>query len=141
MTSSAGWPTSRSSTPKPSATCPSTTICSSASSTAAMANGACSADRGTKGGGGWYCASVKLQIRPRRESAVSSNSSPLHAGLRQKKEAFGKNTVPHVVHRLPSSAGSSPVVNQPSIAGVRGRPVVVSDTASDYSRPVLERVG
>src|SRR4051794_18349493 len=104
-----------------------------------MANGACSADRGTKGGGGWYCASVKLQIRPRRESAVSSNSSPLHAGLRQKKDALGKNTVPQVVHRLPSSAGSSPVVNQPSIAGVRGRPVVVSDTPSDYSRPVLER--
>src|SRR3954447_23675172 len=104
-----------------------------------MANGACSADRGTKGGGGWYCASVKLQIRPRRESAVSSNSSPLHAGLRQKKDALGKNTVPHVVHRLPNSAGSSPVVNQPSIAGVRGRPVVVSDTPSDYSRPVLER--
>ena len=55
---------------------------------------------------------------PRRESAVSSTSSPPQAGFRQKPEVRGKNTVPQVVHRLPSSAGSGPVVNQPSIAGV-----------------------
>src|SRR3954468_7652755 len=93
-----------------------------------MAKGLKSSLRGMYGGGGWYCASVKDQIRPKRESLVSSNSSPAHAGLRQKNDALGKNTVPQVVHRLPSRAGSSSVVNQPSIAGRR-----VSDTASDYT--------
>jgi len=55
---------------------------------------------------------------PRRESSVSSNSSPAHAGFLQKPAVRGKKTVPHVAHRDPSSAGSGPVVNQPSIAGV-----------------------
>src|SRR3954451_17342652 len=93
-----------------------------------MAKGVKSSLRGMYGGGGWYCASVKDQILPKRESFVSSNSSPAQVGLRQKNDAFGKNTVPQVVQRLPKRAGSSPVVNQPSIAGVR-----VSDTASDYT--------
>ncbi len=43
---------------------------------------------------------------------------PRSAGLRQKPAVRGKNTVPQLVHRVPSSAGSAPVVNQPSIAGV-----------------------
>jgi hypothetical protein len=51
--------------------------------------------------------------------------------LRQKFDAFGKKTVPQEVHRLPISAGESPVVNQPSIAGTRSR-TAVSDTPSDY---------
>src|SRR3954466_4124388 len=68
-------------------------------------------------------------MRPRRDSWASSNSAPSHAGLRQKNDAFGKNTVPHVVQRLPSNLGSSSMVNQPSIAGRR-----VSDTPSDYTR-------
>src|SRR3954465_10245065 len=93
-----------------------------------MAKGANSSLRGTYGGGGWYCASVNDQIRPTRESFVSSNSSPAHAGLRQKNDALGKNTVPQVVHRLPSRAGSPVVGDQPAIAGRR-----VSDTASDYT--------
>jgi len=58
------------------------------------------------------------QIVPRRDSVVSANSSPGHAGLRQNPCVGGKYTVSHVVHRDPSSAGSGPVVNQPSIAGV-----------------------
>src|SRR3954465_5099939 len=93
-----------------------------------MAKGLKSSLRGMYGGGGWYCASVKDQIRPKRESLVSSNSSPAHAGLRQKNDALGKNTVPQVVHRLPSRAGSPVVGDQPAIAGRR-----VSDTASDYT--------
>src|SRR3954451_1273585 len=71
-------------------------------------------------------------MRPRRASRVSSNSSPEHAGLRQKNDAFGKNTVPQVVQRLPSSAGWSSTVNQPSIAGTRLSVVEFSDTASGY---------
>jgi hypothetical protein len=39
--------------------------------------------------------------------------------LRQKNAAFGKKTVVHEVQRLPSSTGSSSIVNQPSIAGTR----------------------
>jgi hypothetical protein len=76
---------------------------------------------------------VNDQIRPRRESRVSANSSPLHAGLRQKNDAFGKKTVPHVVQRLPRRTGSSSIVNQPSIAGFTARvDVEESDTPSDY---------
>src|SRR3954464_10852977 len=75
-------------------------------------------------------------MRPCRDNRVSSNSSPAHAGLRQKKDALGKKTVPHVVHLLPSSDGSSSMVNQPSIAGARVT-FVVSDTPSDYSRTAL----
>src|SRR3954454_15365859 len=98
-----------------------------------MAKGVKSSLRGMYGGGGWYCASVKDQILPKRESFVSSNSSPAHAGLRQKNDAFGKNTVPQVVQRLPSNAGWSSIVNQPSIAGTRLSVVEFSDTASGYS--------
>src|SRR4051795_12051248 len=98
-----------------------------------MAKGLKSSLRGMYGGGGWYCASVKDQIRPKRESLVSSNSSPAQSGLRQKNDALGKNTVPQVVHRLPSSTGASWTVNQPSMAGTRrAEAVVVSDTPSDY---------
>jgi hypothetical protein len=62
---------------------------------------------------------VKDQIRPWRDSRASSNSSPEQFGLRQKNDAFGKNTVPQLVQRLPNRTGSSSIVNQPSIAGAR----------------------
>ena len=70
---------------------------------------------------------------------MSSKASPSQAGFRQKKVAFGKKTVPQVVQRLPISAGRSPTVNHPSIAGTAVRPVAVtageiSDTSSDYSQ-------
>src|SRR3954454_14316532 len=109
-----------------------------------MAKGVKSSLRGMYGGGGWYCASVKDQILPKRESFVSSNSSPAQAGLRQKNDAFGKKTVPQLVQRLPRSAGSSSVVNQPSIAGtavrVSGPPAgVISDTSSDYPQTTVPR--
>src|SRR4051794_11855492 len=78
-------------------------------------------------------------MRPRRDSRASSNASPEHAGLRQKNDAFGKNTVLQVVQRLPSSAGWSSTVNQPSIAGTRLSAVEFSDTASGYSA-ALSRV-
>jgi probable F420-dependent oxidoreductase len=77
---------------------------------------------------------VNDQIRPWRDNGVSSNSSPEQDGLRQKPEAFGNHTVAQVVHRLPSNAGSTPVVNQPSIAGTRSRTLdPESDTPSDYT--------
>src|SRR3954467_12704790 len=72
-------------------------------------------------------------MRPRRDSRACSNSSPSQAGLGQKNDAFGKNTVPHVVQRLPSSTGSSSIVNQSAMAGTRVRLVGISDTASDYT--------
>jgi hypothetical protein len=81
--------------------------------------------RATYGAGGWYCASVYDQTVPRRDSSASSNSSPVQPGLRQKPDARGKNTVPHAVQRDPSSAGSDPVVNQPSMAGVAVMPRTV----------------
>jgi hypothetical protein len=37
--------------------------------------------------------------------------------LRQKPLAFGKNTVPQLVQRVPKRWGSASVVNQPSTAG------------------------
>ncbi len=50
--------------------------------------------------------------------------SPAQPGLRQKPSGpvGGKNTVEQASHREPSSVGSGPVVNQPSIAGVAVMP-------------------
>ena len=65
-----------------------------------------------------YTQWAKDQMVPRRDSSTSSNSSPAHAGLAQKPSFFGKKTVAHVVQRDPSKAGSGPVVNHPSTAGL-----------------------
>src|SRR5260221_10414582 len=95
---------------------------SAASSTAATANGSYGSVVATYGGGGAYCASVYDHTVPWVDSRVGSNSRPPQSGLRQKNDAAGKNTVPHDVHLLPTSAGApSSSVNQPSApsAGVR----------------------
>jgi hypothetical protein len=54
---------------------------------------------------------------PVRESSVATSSLPRQVGFAQNPAAGGKNTVPHAVHRVPSSAGSGPVVNQPLMTG------------------------
>ena len=70
------------------------------------------------GGGGWYCASVYDQTVPLRESSTSSNSSLKQLGFLQNVASRGKEMVPQDWHFVPIRAGSSPVVNQPSTAGV-----------------------
>jgi hypothetical protein len=77
---------------------------------------------------------VNDQILPRLDNRASSNSLPSQAGLPQKNDALGNQTVPQVVHLLPSKAGSSSMVNQPSIAGARFNVALIgaSDTPSDY---------
>ena len=53
----------------------------------------------------------------------------------QKPSTLGKKTVPQLVQRVPSSAGSGPVVNHPSITGV------VAPSIAGPSLSVLEPVG
>src|SRR5690348_6883512 len=109
---------------------------SSRSSTAAMANGSNGSVVATYGAGGWYWASVYDHTVPRRDNGTDSNSVPPQSGLRQKNDAAGKNTVPHVVHFVPSSAApppSSPCsVSHPS-APSAGTLVLV--TGSTLDRP------
>src|SRR6266545_2753603 len=116
-------PTARSSTPVSGTTWPSTTIRSSASSTAAMAYG-WKGSAGMYGGGGRYRAPAYDQTRPRLPSRHSTSSEPslgpVQPGLRQARSLRGKYGVRQAVHRVPmsrTSAGS--VVNQPSTAGRR----------------------
>ncbi len=60
------------------------------------------------------------QTVPVRDRGTSSNSVPVHWGLRQYVASRGKAKVPHEVHFEPSRAGASPSrVNQPSMAGTR----------------------
>ena len=55
---------------------------------------------------------------PRRLSGTSSSSVPSQTGLRQKRDSRGKKYVPHVVQRVPRSAGAvGSMVNHPSTAG------------------------
>src|SRR3954451_3250137 len=97
-----------------------------ARSTAAMANGAYVSLVATNGGGGWYLASVYDQIVPRRDRRAGSNSVPSQSGLRQAIDAAGKNTVPHVVHRFPSSEGSPSSTNHPSAPSAGTRVLVMA---------------
>jgi hypothetical protein len=66
------------------------------------------------------------QIRPRRESSTDSNDVDEQSGFLQYPVAAGKANVPQPSQRDPRRAGfrpSSPVVNQPSTAGVRVAPI------------------